>query len=38
MILMLRQIEKKCRKQNKGLYAAFVDLTKVFDTVSSDKL
>ena len=34
MILMLRQIQKKCREQNIGLYAAFVDLTKAFDTVS----
>ena len=31
---MLRQIQEKCREQNIGLYAAFVDLTKAFDTVS----
>ena len=38
MIFMLRQIQKKCREQNMGLYAAFVDLTKAFDTVSSEGL
>ena len=36
MIFVLRQTQKKCREQNIGLYAAFVDLTKVFDTVSRD--
>ena len=35
---MLRQIQEKCREQNIGLYAAFVDLTKAFDTVSHDGL
>ena len=34
MIFMLGQIQEKCREQNMGLYAAFVDLTKAFDTVS----
>ena len=34
MIFVLRQIQQKCREQNMGLYAAFVDLTKAFDTVS----
>ena len=34
MIFVLRQIQEKCR----GLYAAFVDLTKAFDTVSLDGL
>ena len=34
MVIVLRQIQEKCREQNMGLYAAFVDLTKVFDTVS----
>ena len=34
MIFVLRQIQKKCREQNMGLYAVFVDLTKAFDTVS----
>ena len=34
IILMLRQIQEKCREQNMGLCAAFIDLTKAFDTVS----
>ena len=38
MIFVLRQIQEKCRQQNVGLYAAFVDLTKAFDTVSRDRL
>ena len=38
MIFVLRQIREKCREQNMGLYAAFVDLTKALDTVSSDGL
>ena len=38
MIFVLRQIQEKCRQQNVGLYAAFVDLTKAFDTVSRDGL
>ena len=38
MIFLLRQIQEKCREQNIGLYAAFVDLTKAFDTVSRDGL
>ena len=38
MIFMLRQIQEKCREQNMGLYAAFVDLTKAFDTVRRDGL
>ena len=36
MIFVLRQIEEKCRELNVGLYAAFVDLIKAFDTVSRD--
>ena len=36
MICVLRQIQEKCREQNMGLYAAVVDLTKSFDTVSRD--
>ena len=36
MIFVLRQIQQKCREQNIGLYAAFVDLTKAFDNVSRD--
>ena len=38
MIFVPRQIQEKCRKQNMGLYAAFVDLTKAFNTVSRDGL
>ena len=38
MIFVLRQTQEKCREQNMGLYAAFVDLTKAFDTVSCDEL
>ena len=38
MIFVLRQIQEKCREQNMGLYAAFVDLTKAFDTVCRDGL
>ena len=34
MVFVLRQLQEKCREQNKGLYVTFVDLTKVFDTVS----
>ena len=38
IIFVLRQIQEKCKKQNMGLYAAFVDLTKAFDTVNRDGL
>ena len=38
MIFVLRQIQQKCREQNMGLYAAFVNLTKAFDTVIRDGL
>ena len=38
MIFVLRQIQEKRREQNMGLNAAFVDLTKAFDTVSSEGL
>ena len=38
MIFMQRQMQKKCRDQNIGLYAAFVDLTKAFDTVNREGL
>lgn len=34
MVFILRQLQEKCREQNKGLYVTFVDLTKAFDTVS----
>ena len=37
-ILVLRQIQEKCREQNIGLYAAVVDLTKASDTISRDEL
>ena len=36
MIFVLRQIQERCREQNMGLHAAFVDLTKAFDIVSRD--
>ena len=38
MIFVLRQIQENCRERNMGLYAAFVDLTKAFDTVNRDEL
>ena len=38
MIFVLRKIQDKCREQNMGLYAAFVDLTKAFDTISREGL
>ena len=38
MIFVLRQIQDKCREQNMGLKAAFVDLTKAFDTISRNGL
>ena len=38
IILLLKQIQEKCREQNIDLCAAFVNLTKAFDTVSSDGL
>ena len=38
MIFILRQIQEKCREHNMGLYAAFVDLTTAFDTVSRNGL
>ena len=38
MILVLKKMQEKCGEQNMGLYTAFVDLTKVFDTVSRDGL
>ena len=38
MIFMLRQTQEKCREQNTGLYAAFVDLTKAYGTVNRDGL
>ena len=38
MIFVLRQIPEKCRQLNMGLYAALVDLTKAFYTVSRNGL
>ena len=38
MVFVLRQLQEKCREQNKGLYATFVDLTKAFDMVSRSGL
>ena len=38
MIFVPRQIQKKSREYSIGLYAAFVDLTKAFSTVSRDGL
>ena len=34
MVFVLRQLQEKCREQNRPLYVTFVDLTKAFDTVS----
>lgn len=33
MVFVLRQLQEKCREQNRGLYATSVFLTKAFDTV-----
>ncbi len=38
MVFILRQIQEKCREQNKALYVTFMDLTKAFDTVSGQGL
>ena len=38
MIFSLRQLQEKCREQEKPLYVAFINLTKVFDLVSRDGL
>ena len=38
MIFSLRQLQEKCREQNRPLYIAFVDLTKAFDLVSREGL
>ena len=38
MIIVLRQIQGKCREQKIGLYTAFVELTTAVDTVSRDEL
>jgi len=38
MVFTARQIQEKCREQNRDLYVVFVDLTKAFDTVNGDGL
>ena len=38
MIFAVRQLQEKCREQQKDLYILFLDLTKAFDTVSRDGL
>ena len=38
MIFTIRQLQEKCREQNKPLYMGFIDLTKAFDTVSRELL
>jgi len=38
MIFVVRQVQEKCREQNKDLYAIFIDLTKAFDTVNREAL
>ena len=38
MIFAARQLQEKCREQNRELYTTFVDLTKAFDTVSRQGL
>ena len=38
MVLSIRQLQEKCRKQRKPLYIASIDLTNAFDLVSRDGL
>ena len=38
MIFAAHQLQEKCQEHNRQLYTAFVDLTKVFDTVSREGL
>lgn len=38
MVFAARQVQEKCREQNKDLYITFIDLTKAFDTVDRDIL
>jgi len=33
MIFTARQLQEKCREQQRELYAAFIDLIKAFDSV-----
>ena len=37
-IFSIRQLQEKCKEQQKPLYVAFIDLTKAFDLVSRDDL
>ncbi|KAJ1190443.1 hypothetical protein NDU88_007181 [Pleurodeles waltl] len=36
MTFAARQLQEKCREQNRDLYTTFMDLTKAFDIVSRD--
>ena len=38
MVFVFRQLQEKCKEQNKRLYVTFVDLSKAFDTVSRSGL
>ena len=38
MVFAIRQLQEKCREQNKELHMVFVDLTKAFDTVNREGL
>lgn len=38
MIFAVRQIQEKCREQNRNLYLLFIDLIKAFDTVNREGL
>ena len=38
MMFVARQMQEKCREQNRDLYLAFVDLAKAFDTVNRNLL
>ena len=38
MVFTLRQLQEKCREQQRPLYLAFVDLTKAFDSVDRSTL
>ena len=34
MVFVPRQLQERCRQQNKGVYVTFVDLNKAFNTVA----
>jgi len=38
MIFTLKQMQEKCKEQQRALYAVFIDFTKAFDTVSRETL